>query len=82
MATPRKACFIIGMKPARTRSLQKRRRAFMLDLAKLQTQHDQQCQQTNAVTQIFKKSKREHLRAPITAFKLTNDEVCQDGRAM
>lgn len=52
MATRRKACFIIGMKPACTRSLQKRRRAFMLDLAQLQTQHDQQCQQTDAVTRI------------------------------
>lgn len=63
MATRRKACFIIGMKPpACTRSLQKRRRAFMLDLAKLQTQHDQQCQHIYAVTPILK-SKSEHLRA-------------------
>lgn len=52
MATRRKACFFIGMKPACTRSLQKRCRAFMLDLAQLQTQHDQQCQRTDAVTRI------------------------------
>lgn len=82
MATRRKACFIIGMKPpACTRSLQKRRRAFMLDLAKLQTQHDQQCQHICAVTSILK-SKSEHLRALFFCAQLIYDKLQQNCKAI